>query len=81
MSGFMHEVAVALLPVRDRVAGHRLHVDVVGEQIVAAMRLLVRAFEEVVGLHALADEPALHVGEGDDDRVDLAGARPPPQVP
>ena len=81
MSGFMHEVAVALLPVGGGVAGHRLHVDVVGEQIVAAMRLLVRAFEEILGLHALADETALHVGEGDDDRVDLAGADRRSQVP
>src|SRR5258707_15462150 len=28
---------------------------------------------EVIGVDALAHEPALHVGEGDDDRVDAAG--------
>ena len=72
--GLHDEIAVALLPARRRVARHRLHVDVVGEQIVAAVRLLVGAVEEVLGLEALADQPALHVGEADHDRVDLAGA-------
>ena len=38
------------------------------------MRLLIGAAEEKLGLKALADEPALHVGEAGDDRVDLAGA-------
>ena len=66
------EIAVALLPIGDRVARHRLHVDVVGEEIVAAMRFLMRAGEEIFGVHALADQPALHIGEANDDRVDLA---------
>ncbi len=72
------EVAVALFPVGDGVARHRLHVDVVGEQVVAAVGFLVGAVEEEIGLHALADQAALHVGEADDDRVDLAtiGRRP-----
>ena len=72
--GLHDEIAVALLPVGGRVAGHRLHVDVVGEQIVAAMRLLMGAVEEILRLEALADEAALHVGEADDDGVDLACA-------
>ena len=44
--GLHDEVAVALFPVGDGVARHRLHVDVVGEQVVAAVRLLVGAVEE-----------------------------------
>ena len=35
------EVAIALRPACRLVAGHRLHIDVVGQQVVAAMRLLV----------------------------------------
>ena len=72
--GLHDEIAVALLPVGGRVAGHRLHVDVVGEQIVAAVGLLVRPLEEILGLHALADQAPLHVGKGDDDGIDLAVA-------
>ena len=68
------EVAVALLPIGDGVARHRLHIDVVGEQVVAAVGLLIGAVEEEFGLEAFADEPSLHVGEADHDRVDLAGA-------
>ena len=67
------EIAIALFPIGHGVARHRLHIDVVGEQIVAAMRLLMGATEEKLGLEALADEPPLHVGEAGDDRVDLAG--------
>ncbi len=72
--GLHDEVAVALVPVGGLVAGHRLHVDVVGEQVVAAVGLLVGAVEEVLGLEALADQPSLHVGKASHDRVDLAGA-------
>ena len=71
--GLHDEIAVALLPARRRVAGHRLHVDVVGEQVVAAVRLLVRAVDEKFRLEALADEAALHVDHGDDHGVDRAG--------
>ena len=69
--GLHDEIAIALFPVGGRVSRHRLHVDVVGEQIVAAVRLLVGAFEEILGLQALADQPALHIGKADHDRVDL----------
>ena len=72
--GLHDEVAVALLPIGGRVARHRLHVDIVGEQVVAAVRLFMGAVEEILGLEAFADEPTLHVGEADDDRVDLTGA-------
>ena len=72
--GLHDEIAVALFPIGDGVARHRLHIDVVGEQIVAAVGLFIGAVDEKFGLEALADEPSLHVGEADHDRVDLAGA-------
>ena len=34
------------------------------------MRLLMRAVEEELGLEPLADQPALHVGEGGEDGID-----------
>ena len=67
------EIAVAFLPACDRVAGHRLHVDVVREQVVAAVGFLIGAVEEKAGLKALTDEPALHVGEAGHNGVDLTG--------
>ena len=72
--GLHGEVAVALFPIGDGVARHRLHVDVVGEQIVAAVGFLVGAVEKILGLEALADQPSLHVGKAGHDRIDLAGA-------
>jgi hypothetical protein len=62
------EIAVALRPVRRRVAGHRLHVDIVGHQVVAGMRLV--GVEEELRLEALADQPPLHVDKADEDGVD-----------
>src|SRR5215470_9876732 len=70
--GLHDEVAIALVPARGRIARHRLHVDVVGEQIVAAVRLFMRAVEEIFGLEALADEAPLHVDHGDDHGIDRA---------
>ena len=68
------EVAVAALPARHRVAGLRVHLHVEREQVVAALEpVLDRLVEEEVRLLALAHQPALHVGEGADDRVDRAG--------
>ena len=69
------EVAVALLPARERVAGHRIHLHLEREQVVAALHPVpgVHLLEEELGVQALAHQPSLHVGEGDDDRVDRAG--------
>ena len=67
-----HEVAVALLPVGQGVAGHRLHVDVVGQQVVAAVGLAVGLLGEVLRLEALADQAAEHVDHADQHGVDLA---------
>ena len=72
--GHHHHVAVAAFPGRHRVAGDRVHLDVDGEQVVAALGAVLGKFlEEQPRRHALADETALHVGERDDHGVDLAG--------
>ena len=67
-----HEVAVALLPARDPVAGDRIHLHVEREQVVAALDAVLAdvLLDEELPVQALAHEPALHVGEGDDHRVD-----------
>ena len=71
--GELH-VAVAALPRGDRVAADRVHVDVDGEQVVAALgAVLDHDVREVAPVQAFALEPTLHVGEGDDDGVDVAG--------
>ena len=70
------EVAVAELPVGELVAGHRLHLHVDGEQIVAGMRaMLGDVFHEEFGVEALAEEPSVMVGEADHHGLDLARAR------
>ena len=69
--GAEHEVAVAALPARHRVAVDRVHLDVDGEQVVARLGGVRRHLvEEVVGGAALAREPPLHVGERDEHGVD-----------
>jgi hypothetical protein len=64
------EVAVAELPRRRRIAWDRLHLHVDGEQIVAGMHLVRRLLDEEAPAHALADQPALHVGEAHQHGVD-----------
>ncbi len=59
------EVAVALSPARGLVAGHRLHIDVEREQIIAGMRFLVGTVDEEAGGEAFAREAPLQVGEAD----------------
>ena len=76
MSGDDPEVAVSLLPVGHLVAGDRIHLHVEREQVVAALDPVVDDLVEEVGdVDPLADEPALHVGEGGHDRVDRARLR------
>ena len=72
--GLQEEIAVAALPVGDRIPGDGVHLHVEREQVVAALDAVLRDFalEEELPLDALAHEAALHVGEGDDDRVDRA---------
>ena len=73
-SGREREVAVALLPARDLVAGDRVHLHVEREQVVAALDgvLGLDLLDEELAVEPLSHEPALHVGERDDDRVDRA---------
>ena len=67
------EVAVAALPRGHRVAADRLHVDVDGEQVVAALgAVLERVVEEVARGQALALQPALHVRDREQHGVDRA---------
>ncbi len=67
-------VAVAPLPAGDRVSAHGVHLDIDGEQVVAALgAVLGELLQEETSGCALADEAPLHVGEGDDDGVDLLG--------
>ena len=67
------EVAVAELPVGEFIAGDRIHLHVHGEQVIAGVRAVVdHAVDEHLGIEPLAEEPAVVVGEADDDRFDLA---------
>ena len=68
------EVAVPAFPAGHLVAGHRVHVHVDGEQVVAPFGALTARcrLNEELGVDTLAHQAALHVGEGDDDGVDLA---------
>ena len=71
--GLHDEVAVALRPARRLVPRHRLHIDVVGKQIVAAMRLVVGGFDEIFRQEPLADEAALHVDGAGEHGIDPIG--------
>src|SRR5205823_5716231 len=63
----------ALLPVRHLVAGHRLHLHVEGEEVVAALDAVIdHLVEEVLDLDPLAEQAPLHIGERGYDRVDRA---------
>ena len=71
----MREVAVAALPARDLVARDRVHLHVEREEVVAALDLVLRppiSSQKNSAVEPLSHEPALHVGERDDDRVDRA---------
>ena len=66
-------VAIARRPARRRVSRHRAHLQIGGQQIVAAMGLGPGAVEEELGLEALAHQAALHVHLRRDHGVDVAG--------
>ncbi|MGC0346016.1 hypothetical protein RKD34_001596 [Streptomyces sp. SAI-218] len=70
--GVHGEVAVAAVPGGHRVAVDGVHLGVDGEEVVAALGAVVEYLvEEEAGGEPLALEPPLHVGEGQDDSVDL----------
>ena len=72
--GLEDEVAVAALPGGHRVALHGVHLHVHGEQVVAALRVVLDHLVEEVGCReALALEPALHVRHREEDGVYLSG--------
>src|SRR5215213_7537944 len=68
-----HEVAVALLPRRHRVALDRVHLHIDREQVVAGLGVVLEhLLDEVLADEPLALQAALHVGEDEEDRVDGA---------
>ena len=68
-------VAVARLPVHQLEALGRRHLHVRAQEVRAEVGAVRDdPVEERLALDALADQPALHVRDGDDDRVDLAVA-------
>ena len=68
-----HEVAVPAFPRSELVAVDGVHVDVDGEQVVARLAAVrEHLVEEVTSVQALALESSLHVGEADEDGVDVA---------
>ncbi len=65
-------VAVTGLPAGDRIPVDGVHVDVDGEQVVAALRAVSRhVLDEQPGRDPLAGQPALHVAERHDHGVDV----------
>ena len=71
--GYEHEVAVPGLPRGELVTVHGVHVRVDGQQVGARLSAVRHHLvEEVPGVEPIALQPALHVGQGDDDRVDVA---------
>ncbi len=79
--GLEHEVAVAALPRRHRVAVHGVHLDIDGEQVVAPLgTVLDDLVDEVPGGQSLALQPALHIGQAEQDGVDLAPVDPRPEL-
>jgi hypothetical protein len=79
--GDHREVAVPAVPGGHLVAGDGVHVDVHREQVVAALAAAVEDLvQEEAGVEPLALEPALHVDEGEHDRVDLTGVDRPGQL-
>ena len=70
--GLVDVVAVARGPACGLVALHRVHLDVGGEEVVAAVGFLVAAVHEVLRVEALAHEAALHVHDAGEHRVDLS---------
>ena len=76
------EIAVPLVPARERVAGHRIHLHLEREQVVAPFDAVIRIVlvEEELGVEALPHQATLHVGEGDDDGVDGTALGVGPQL-
>ena len=65
-------VAIACGPIGRLVTGHRRHIHVDGKQIVAAMRLVPAAIDEMGGMEPLAHQAPLHVDHAGQHRIDCA---------
>ena len=74
------DVAVALLPARERVARHRLHLHVDREEVVADVRSVVDGIQEEAQVEPLAQQAAVEIGEREDDRVERSVGRSSAQV-
>ena len=69
------EIAETRFPIGDLEAFQRVHLEVDGEQIIAAVRaVLGNRIQEQLGAKAFAHEAAKRVGDGDDYGVNLSGA-------
>ena len=67
------EIAESLFPIRQLESIQRVHLDVDGEQVVAAVRAVFRdVLQKEIARETLADESSEHIGKGDDDGVDRA---------
>ena len=65
------EVAVALLPIGKTVAGHRLHLHVGRQQVVASVRpMRRRVVDEHFGVVSLPEQAAVMIGEAHDHGLD-----------
>ncbi len=71
--GLVDIVAIARLPVGRAVALDRRHLEVGGQQVVAAMGFLVAAVHEMCGVKALAHQASLHVDDAGQHGVDFSG--------
>ena len=72
--GLHDVVAITRFPGCGLIALRRRHLQIGGEQIVAAMGFLPRALDKMLGVKPLAGKPPLHVDDTGKDRVDLAGS-------
>jgi hypothetical protein len=68
--GHHGEVAVPPRPRRHRVSVDGVHLDVDGEQVVAALGAVRHHLvQEMLGIEPLALQPPLHVGDRHEDRI------------
>jgi len=78
--GHQMDVAVAQFPVGEVVTGHRRHLHVDGQQVVAGVGARPGGvFQKKFGVEAFAHQPAVEVGEGHDHRFDIALGHQPGQ--
>ncbi len=65
------EIAVTLVPARRFIARNRLHIDVIGQKIIAAMRFIMRGFHKEARVEAFANQAALHVYKTCKNRINF----------